>query len=390
MSLVVFISSTVRDFAVVREEIAERLRQRRGVEVRMSEEADFPVQPGMTSHDACLAAVDGVDVFLLLVGFRFGGKYPGTDKSITWCEYDQAFDRGAIIIPLILGEANDLAERAFKRRAAIARDQGLAAPLEQDAALQKEPEFADRKPIIDDFPAVQRFIDALRKGHADNWIHRWKGTADDAMKVIDSRLNAALMAHHRDHAGSRDLAKRAMETFPALIEVMGLAGLSAIERRGEGLSGDDACARILEQCAERRGQLLGYREGDLYNLMLYRREGDSLMPGPRVTHPAMKRRNRVWKVGEGHVGLAVKTNQPLVTGDLPHTTAWKPLPDSGESDAALYVSAISVPLFVSGNTQRADGAFIVTSSRRNHFRDPKQVEVLTAEALGRILSMVWL
>jgi hypothetical protein len=124
--------------------------------------------------------------------------------------------------------------------------------------------------------------------------------------------------------------------------------------------------------------------------MLYRRKDDQLLAGPRVSHAAVVRRNRTWKVGEGHVGLSVQHNSLLVSGDLRGTEAWRPTADSARSDAALYVSAITLPLYSSGDPQRPDGVFIVTSNRLRHFRDPDQLEVLTAKTLGRIITSVWI
>src|SRR5690606_20490134 len=77
--LVVFLSSTVEDLDRVRREIKSEL-ERREIEVRLSEDADFPVEPGVSSHDACLRAVRASHVFVLLVGSRFGGEYQGQNK----------------------------------------------------------------------------------------------------------------------------------------------------------------------------------------------------------------------------------------------------------------------------------------------------------------------
>ena len=97
--LVVFISSTVEDLDGVRRALKDQL-EARGVEVRLSEDADFPVEPGVSSHDACLRAVRTAHVFVLLVGSRFGGEYQGQNKSITWREWEEAMD--ARLLPVVL------------------------------------------------------------------------------------------------------------------------------------------------------------------------------------------------------------------------------------------------------------------------------------------------
>ena len=383
----VFISSTVEDFGPVREELRARL-QSRHIEVRLSESVDFPVEPGLTSHDACLAAVKGIDVFVLLIGQRFGGKYPGTDKSITWAEWEAAQESGAILVPLIERRANATARAIFNRRRELGTEHRGETVEQLDARLRRE--FPDSKPIVDNMPGVQRFIDAVRKGHVDNWVHEWSGTTDNALGILDARLGTALSSYHRERAGARELAQRGVSTAAALCDVSDAAALLASEVREKRLPADDAAQRLLEVCEDQRGPLLGFEEGDLYNLMLYRRVGEELVAGPRVSHAAVVRRNRKWKVGEGHVGLSVQHNSLLVSGDLRGTDAWRPTPESARSDAALYVSAITLPLYSSGDPHRPDGVFIVTSNRLRQFRDPDQLEVLTAKTLGRIITSVWI
>lgn len=66
-----FISSTVNDLAAVRGELARKLKYP-GCVVRYSEDKNFPVEPELTSHDACLAVVRRCHAFALLIGTRFG------------------------------------------------------------------------------------------------------------------------------------------------------------------------------------------------------------------------------------------------------------------------------------------------------------------------------
>lgn len=67
----IFISSTVDDLKPVRKKLLCALEQP-GRIVRCSEDPRFPVEPGMTSHDACLAVVRRCHAFFLLIGTRFG------------------------------------------------------------------------------------------------------------------------------------------------------------------------------------------------------------------------------------------------------------------------------------------------------------------------------
>jgi hypothetical protein len=94
-----FISSTVNDLTAVRKELAKKLGQA-GRIIRCSEDKNFPVEPGLTSHDACLAVVRRCHGFALLIGTRFGGEYQNQGKSITWREWEEACLTG--LTPIVL------------------------------------------------------------------------------------------------------------------------------------------------------------------------------------------------------------------------------------------------------------------------------------------------
>jgi hypothetical protein len=384
--LTVFLSSTIEDFGHVREEIATRLRAR-GFGVRMSERSDFPVTPGVTSHEACLEAVRDSQVFVLLVGHRFGGEYKKQNKSITWREWEEAFHHGLMMVLLVEGRVNEVAIKIFRSRRDLFRAGAQKSIRELDEKLLEE--FPDRPPLIHNLPGVQRFIDEIRKGHRDNWVHlNWTGTADDAMRIVDARLSAALSAYHARQDGLRRLADRELRRAKAVHDLMQSAAIARSDVRGGHMSQKDAMQLLLDLCEDNRGALFSYRPDERYNFMLYLRDGQDLVPGPRSSHREIHRRNRKWTVGQGHAGMAVRDNALLVTGDLRQTTAWDAQSNSAQADARNYVSAISVPLYIEGNTKEPDSVFIVTSSRVDHFHEAEQADVLTASTVGRILSCI--
>src|SRR5579872_2289836 len=135
-----FVSSTVRDFAPVRRDLKAWLEARQ-IKARLSEQNDFPVSSGVTSHEACVRAVEGCHAFVLLIGHRYGGCIDGSKQSITWREYEAARDLGIPIIAFVLRVVNEEAARASKR--------------------------GDGKPDADSGTdeRVFGFIDSIRKGH---------------------------------------------------------------------------------------------------------------------------------------------------------------------------------------------------------------------------------
>jgi len=376
--LTIFLSSTVDDLEGVRDEIAARLG-RFGVKVLRSETNDFPVRAGLTSHEACLEAARASDVLVTLIGMRYGGSSSPDGKSITWCEYDAATAASVYPIVLIRRDANDLATRIHHARAQLARKKPGLTDLEADARLLKQ--FPDVKPYVHNLPAQQRFIDAVRKGHVDNWVKMtWSGTTDDAVEYIISKLASLLVSltvraresHERDNA------------LLALLDWFAILHDDVVARRR---TPRQAVGRLLEFCEDSRRPLFGFKAEDRFNFMLFVRDGDVLRPEARRNHPDIPVKNRTWRVGEGHAGTAILQPMPLVTPYLPDTLFWtKTDPAQDASDRVNYVSAMSVPLAdADGN---ADRVFIVTSSRRQQFITGSQPEALTCAKVGRILGVL--
>src|SRR5258706_15154630 len=79
--LTVFLSSTVYDLKAVRDEIAASLT-RCGHTVLKSDDHGFPVESGVTSHQACLEAVKDAHVLVSLIGMRYGGGAAGDGETI--------------------------------------------------------------------------------------------------------------------------------------------------------------------------------------------------------------------------------------------------------------------------------------------------------------------
>lgn len=361
--LTVFVSSTIKDFGPVRRDLAEWFR-RRGVEARLSELNDFPVARGVHSHDACLHAIRGSNLFVMLIGNRYGGRYKGTPKSITWREYDEAYEARIPCAVLVLRSTNELAQGKKGKGDELPRD----------------------------FERVVQLIDHVRRRDRDNWTYlEWDGSATEAEEIIQTTLNHLLVQYQAPHGELLRGAERAAAAGAAMRDLCDAAhDLAGAARRGT-MAVEDALATLLRFGAARAGKLLGFEPADLWNLMLYRRDGDVLVPWIRECHPAIERHGRRWKVGDGHVGLSVKALSTLVAGDISLAEGFVP---GFPTDANVYRSVISMPLrrpkAPGKKSAAADvvGAFVVTSSRLDHFADARQPEVLAAEQIGAILSIV--
>jgi hypothetical protein len=83
----VFISSTCFDLAEVRDSLTS-FCESFGFEVVMSDRGDVFYHPDLHTHESCVNEISNCQLFILIIGGRFGGKYKiDPSKSITNAEY---------------------------------------------------------------------------------------------------------------------------------------------------------------------------------------------------------------------------------------------------------------------------------------------------------------
>lgn len=86
----VFISSTCYDLAQIRDSLFEFI-QSYHYEPVLSEKGDVFYHPDLHTHESCINEIENCQLFVLVIGGRFGGKYKfDTSKSITNAEYEAA------------------------------------------------------------------------------------------------------------------------------------------------------------------------------------------------------------------------------------------------------------------------------------------------------------
>ncbi len=85
----VFISSTCYDLKYIRENLKYFVK-RLGYYPVLSEEGSVFYNPTLHTQDACIAEVPNCQMFVLIIGGRFGSQYQGEAHSITNAEYREA------------------------------------------------------------------------------------------------------------------------------------------------------------------------------------------------------------------------------------------------------------------------------------------------------------
>ncbi len=85
----VFISSTCYDLKYIRENLKYFIKTL-GYEPVLSEEGAVYYDPTLDTQDSCLQEIPSCQIFVLIIGGRFGGAYKDTEDSITNNEYREA------------------------------------------------------------------------------------------------------------------------------------------------------------------------------------------------------------------------------------------------------------------------------------------------------------
>lgn len=84
----VFVSSTFYDLQQVREDICIFVKDHLGYNFLASEHSSFPINPNLNTIDNCRQRVErDADLFVLVVGGRYGSIDKRSDKSVTNLEY---------------------------------------------------------------------------------------------------------------------------------------------------------------------------------------------------------------------------------------------------------------------------------------------------------------
>ncbi len=103
----VFISSTCYDLADVRDNLIEFVKSF-GFDTILSEKGDVFFHPDLHTHDACIKEIQNCQLFILIIGGRFGGNYiADTNKSIVNAEYNAAKELNIPVFTFVKNEVNE-------------------------------------------------------------------------------------------------------------------------------------------------------------------------------------------------------------------------------------------------------------------------------------------
>ena len=96
----VFVSSTCYDLKYIRENLKYFINNI-GFEAVLSECGDVFYDPKIHTHDSCLHEVANCQLFVLIIGGRYGGAFHDENKSITNKEYEEAINLKIPVFTLV-------------------------------------------------------------------------------------------------------------------------------------------------------------------------------------------------------------------------------------------------------------------------------------------------
>lgn len=150
----VFISSTCFDLGEIRDQLQKFVRSF-GFEPILSEYGDIFYHPNLHTHDSCIYEVSNCQLFILIIGGRFGGHYiSDRTKSITNAEYEAARKHK---IPVFTYVRNGVlsSQLVYKQN----KDSAFAADINYPSIEKKEHAVE-----------IFKFIDEVRRSPTNNSV----------------------------------------------------------------------------------------------------------------------------------------------------------------------------------------------------------------------------
>lgn len=187
----VFISSTCYDLQQIRDSLCTFIKGF-GFEPVLSENGDVFYHPDLHTHEACINEVSNCQIFLLIIGGRFGGKYVyDKSKSITNAEYDAAVKANIPVFTYIKRNVLDN-HHLYQEN----KDQAFITELSFPAIEQKK-----------DALNIFGFINNVRKASVNNAYEPFELASD-----IENHLRKQWAAMFFDFLKNREISKQINHT----------------------------------------------------------------------------------------------------------------------------------------------------------------------------------
>ena len=192
--LKVMVSSTCFRLEQIRKDL-EAFIEEMGYEPLLSDSRKLAPPPGLSKTDTCKWLVANADIFVLIIGDRYGSTDRETGKSITNVEYDEAFRRGMPIYTFVMQRVWDARPtyESLKR-------------MVNSGSLDKEGLSQALQGVVED-ARVFDFVSRVDGAKRDSWMHQFTEAKDitDRLKKCWSTLFQDMLSRAYAPNGGRNL-----------------------------------------------------------------------------------------------------------------------------------------------------------------------------------------
>jgi hypothetical protein len=171
----IFVSSTCFDLSQIRRDIEEFIKSME-YEPIMSDSKDISIPPGLNNIEACKWLVRASDIFILIIGGRYGSTDSESGKSVTNIEYDTAYESGMPIYTFVDNEV-------WMKREDYNRLKDMVVAGEIPKGKIKNALGAK----IED-PRVFEFINRVLSSQRDHWIYPFS-QASEIIETLKRNLS---------------------------------------------------------------------------------------------------------------------------------------------------------------------------------------------------------
>ena len=324
----VFISSTFYDLRYIRENLRFFVRSL-GYSPILSERGTIFFNPEQSAAQAAVAEVPNCQLFVLIIGGRYGTEMKDADQSVTNAEYQEAIRQKVPVFALV--EQGTFSDYGVWRANAL---------LEQDTSELTFPNADDQR--------IFAFIDEVSSQTSNNALVAFRDFGD-----IETYLRQQWAALLHSFLTNRNEENRVSET---------LSGLERINRRVEILS-----TQILESVGTEEAKLMA----EMYDEMLGSVAVQNLiMIGLRPTpvdilrhedfFTCTKELGGVWKVAsedDAELGPGVSTSHSAGEGTMSEGHSRQVQRDYGKLRASLQQALDGSTLSLSKLEERVSETF---------------------------------
>jgi hypothetical protein len=231
----VFVSSTFYDLRYIRENLSLFIRNM-GFEPILSEKGNVFYDPKQSAKDACLTEVGSAQLFVLVIGGRFGSKYKDTKKSITNCEYEEAVKKNIPIYALV--ERQVLSEFRVYEHQKNSQNLDMSKMSYPSVDSNEIFEFIERvsnNPInnalepFSEYNEVEQYLKQQWAALVFNFLTKQTETANinsnfDTLKLMNERLE--FLSKQILKSVGTDVAKAALKIYDRMLESKSIRDLA--------------------------------------------------------------------------------------------------------------------------------------------------------------------